>query len=58
MLDEHGGWYTDFTRGDETFVIFAGRVFRYRRGDEAGRERARAHGRAVGVPVRQLDWER
>lgn len=26
-----GGWYVDFTVGDDHVVVFAGRVFRYRR---------------------------
>ena len=33
VLDEHGGWYTDFTAGGEKFVIFARRIFRYAAGD-------------------------
>ncbi len=51
-----GPWYTDFTVGDETFVIFARRTFRYRRGDDAGRAEAAAYGRSVGGPESQLDW--
>jgi CBS domain-containing protein len=34
VLDDKG-WYVDFRSRDETFVVFAGRVFRYRRGDGA-----------------------
>jgi hypothetical protein len=51
------GWYADFTAGDERVVVFAGKVFRYRRGDEAGRAEAVAYGRSVGTPGHQLDWE-
>jgi hypothetical protein len=40
----------------EAFVVFPGRVFRYLRGDAAGRTEAQAHGRTVGVPEPQLDW--
>ncbi|MGW5364852.1 hypothetical protein [Actinopolymorpha pittospori] len=36
--------------------VYAGRVFRYPRGDLAGRAAAADHGRAVGVPEEQLDW--
>src|SRR4051794_41024018 len=32
-----GGWYADFSVDDEHVVVFADRVFRYRRGDIAGR---------------------
>ncbi|GAA3386590.1 hypothetical protein [Cryptosporangium minutisporangium] len=50
------GWYVDFTTDDETFVVFARRVFRYRRGDDAGRAEAQAYALSVGVPVSQTDW--
>jgi hypothetical protein len=52
-----GGWYADLDAGDDKIVVYAGTVFRYRRGDGDGRERARLHGRRVGVPEHQLDWE-
>jgi hypothetical protein len=57
VLDEHGGWYSHFNVSDETFVVFAGRVFRYPSGDKAGRMAAEEHGRSVGVPESQLDWD-
>jgi len=34
----------------ETFVVYAGRVFRYPSGDKAGRAEAEDYGRSVGVP--------
>ena len=55
-LDERLGWYCDFRTPDETFVVFAGRVFRYPRGDDRGRSAAAAHARSVGVPEGQIDW--
>jgi hypothetical protein len=55
VLDDTG-WYVDFRSADETFVVFAGRVFRYPRGDNAGRAEAEAHGRARGVPEAQPNW--
>ena len=57
VLDEHGGWYSHFNVGGETFVVYAGRVFRYRSGDRAARAEAEDHGRSVGVPESQLDWD-
>jgi hypothetical protein len=51
-----GSWYCDFRSAVEVFVVFSGRVFRYRRGDRAGRARAEEYGRSVGVPEAQLDW--
>src|SRR6266576_2768113 len=37
VLDPSLGWYCDFRNDDETFVVFAGRTFRYPRGDARGR---------------------
>jgi hypothetical protein len=56
VLEHRGGWYCDFRTDEETFVVFAGRTFRYRRGDAAGRAAAADYGRSVGVPEAQLDW--
>ena len=52
-----GGWYADIDVGDDKIVVFADRVFRYRRGDSVGRDEAVTYGRRVGVPEHQLDWE-
>ena len=54
LLDR--GWYANWNTDEEATVVFSGRIFRYPRGDEAGREEAQAHGRACGVPEPQLDW--
>ncbi len=51
-----GGWYAGFRAGLDHVVVFAGRIFRYRRGDHAGRAEAVAYGKTVGVPGHQLDW--
>jgi hypothetical protein len=53
VLDQPG-WYVDFRSEQETFVVFPGRVFRYRRGDAAGRAEAQAHALTLQIP--QLDW--
>jgi hypothetical protein len=42
--------------GDDHVVVYADRIFRYRRGDRHGRDEAVAYGRTVGVPDHQLDW--
>ena len=52
-----GGWYVDFSTTTETYVVFAGRVFRYARGDAAARAEVQAYARSVGVPESQLDWK-
>jgi hypothetical protein len=55
-LDAELGWYCDFRSDDETFVVFSGRVFRYKRGDPEGRAQAAARAREVGLPESQIDW--
>jgi hypothetical protein len=55
-LESAGGWYCDFRTAQETFVVFAGQTFRYRRGDHAARAEAERHARSVGVPEAQVDW--
>lgn len=51
------GWWADFTIDDtEHVVVFSGRSFRYRIGDEAGRAEAVAWGSSTGTPEHQLDW--
>jgi hypothetical protein len=52
------GWYADFHDDRESFVVFPGRVFRYERGDEAAREKAKEFGRTLAIPEPQLDWTR
>jgi hypothetical protein len=55
--DKPSVWYCDFTDGDERFVVYPKRVFRYRRGDALGRREAWGYGQSLGVPPSQLDWE-
>ena len=57
VIDAHGGWYSHFNTGGETFVIYAKRIFRYPSGDARQRAEAAAYGRSVGVPEPQLDWD-
>ena len=55
-LEREGGWYCDYRTAEETFVVFAGRICRYPRGEESGRREAAAYALSVGVPQSQLDW--
>jgi hypothetical protein len=50
------GWYVNFESPAENFVVFPGRIFRYPRGDAAGRAAAQAHGRQLAIPDPQLEW--
>jgi hypothetical protein len=56
VLLADGGWYADFGLAEDHVVVFAGRVFRYRKGDVAGRAAATQYGLSVGCPADQLDW--
>jgi hypothetical protein len=49
-------WYANWSSDTEATIVFPGRIFRYSRGDQAGREEAPASGRQSGVPEHQLDW--
>jgi hypothetical protein len=56
VLDERPSWYADFRSPAETFVVFPGRIFRYPRGDDAGRAETEAYARRLGIPEDELDW--
>jgi hypothetical protein len=53
---EQPGWYVNFESPTESFVMFPGRIFRYPRGDAAGRAAAQEYGRRLAIPEPQLDW--
>ena len=55
VLDQPG-WYVNFQSPAESFIVFPGKIFRYPRGDAAGRAAAQAHGRRLAIPEPQLDW--
>src|SRR4051794_16822068 len=55
-LEPTGGWYADFHSDTQVTVVFAGRTFRYRRGDTRARDEVADYARSVGVPDEQLDW--
>ena len=50
------GWYANFQSPATSFVVFPGKIFRYPRGDPAGRAEAQAYGRQLAIPEPQLDW--
>jgi hypothetical protein len=55
-FEANGGWYADFHSDAVVTVAFAGRTFRYRRGDDVERAEVAEYARSVGVPEEQLDW--
>jgi hypothetical protein len=50
------GWYANWNTTSHSVVVFPDKVFRYKRGDKAGRKRAQKYGLDCGVPEAQLDW--
>ena len=55
-LLREGGWYADFSVGNDRVVVFADRVFRYVRGDRKERRKIEEYAAADGVPRQQIDW--
>jgi hypothetical protein len=55
VLDQPA-WYVNFQSPTESFIVYPGRIFRYPRGDAAGRAEAQDYGRKAGIPEPQLDW--
>ncbi len=49
-------WYANLSTVEYLYVIFSGKVFKYRRGDGKARNAAIRHGQTEGIPDRQLDW--
>lgn len=51
-------WYANVHLPVDEIVVFARRVFRYRRGDAEARKEPEDYARLLGVPEHQIDWER
>lgn len=51
-------WYANIHCPVDEIVIFAGRIFRYVRGDATARAPIEDYARSLGIPDHQLDWER
>ena len=49
-------WYANFSTETHVYVIFAERVFKYRKGDGVARAEAEAYATSVGIPESQVDW--
>lgn len=56
MVDSY--WFANIHCRQDEIVIFADKVFRYRRGNVTARKAPEDHARSKGVPEHQLDWER
>lgn len=50
-------WYANIHCRVDEIVIFAGKIFRYVRGDAEARKAPEDYARSIGVPEHQLDWE-
>ena len=51
------GWYINASTEMYVYVIFPNKVFKYLKGDSIQRESAKRHGRSMGIPENQLDWD-
>jgi len=49
-------WYANLTTETHAYVVFAGKTFKYLRGDGQARADAQQYALSVGVPASQLDW--
>ena len=54
---EHGtSWYADFNNGEEFFVIYKDRIFKWKKGDREGPQQAKDYGISLGIPEYQVDF--
>ena len=49
-------WYANFSSETHAYVVFAGRFFKYVKGDKQARVEAQQYALSVGVPEHQIDW--
>ena len=49
-------WYANFSAEAHVYVVFAGRVFKYAKGDAQARAEVRSYAVSVGVPESQIDY--
>jgi hypothetical protein len=49
-------WYANFSTEKHAYVVFAGKVFKYIKGDTQARIEAQAYALSAGVPESQIDW--
>ena len=49
-------WYANLSTQTHAYVVFAGRFFKYLRGDGQARADAQQYALSVGVPASQVDW--
>ena len=51
-----GTWYIDMHNGDEVYVVFRNKIFKYKKGNEQGKAEIIEHARSLGIPESQLGW--
>ncbi len=50
------GWYINAETETHEYVIFPGKVFKYRKGNRVQKKAAKRYGRSIDIPDDQLDW--
>jgi hypothetical protein len=49
-------WYANFSTATHAYVVFAGKVFKYAKGDAQARAGAQAYAVSADIPESQIDW--
>jgi hypothetical protein len=49
-------WYADYKNPDWHFIIFSGKIFKIKRDDAEGYQKAKEYGLTLGIPEYQVDF--
>lgn len=50
-------WFINASTERHVFIIFPGKVMKYKKGNRTAREKAARYALSIGVPESQLDWD-
>jgi len=54
---EHPHWYSDFKNDTHHYIVYLLKVFKVDLSDPSQYEEAKKHGRRLGIPEQQLDFQ-
>ncbi len=54
---DDGKWYLDASDDLTMYIVYQHKVFKYQKGDLAGRKTVKDYGRSLGISEQQLDWK-
>ncbi len=49
-------WYADFNNGEQFYVIYKDKIFKWKKGESIGPQKARDWGITLGIPQYQVDF--